>query len=340
MAELVDVPAPRRPSASVVVCVYTLERWQLLVAAVRAAAAQCGPDDRLVVVVDHNDELLAKVQQTLGDVASVTENRYRRGLSGARNSGVESGTGDVVVFLDDDAVPADEWLTTLLGPFSDPAVWAAGGTARPAWSRARPGWFPEEFDWVVGCSYRGQVPERQAREATVAVRNPLGCNMAFRREVFEAVGGFREGVGRVGRHPLGCEETELCIRLRQARPEARILLVPDAVVDHHVPAERHRFSYFRRRCFAEGISKATVTGEVGTADGLSSERTYVTRTLPRGIVRGGPRRAGAILAGLAFTTGGYLRGRVKGGPGAAAGQATAPARLDEPAREVTPRAGR
>lgn len=305
--------AASRPGASVIVCAYTLDRWELLVKAVEAASEQCGPGDEVVLVVDHNDELLAKARGDLSDVASVVENGYERGLSGARNSGVEAGRGELLVFLDDDAVPAAGWLDKLLGPF-DPTsptsdVLAVGGGARPAWSEGRPAWFPEEFDWVVGCSYRGQIPDEQSD--TVAVRNPLGCNMAFRRGVFTAVGGFREGVGRVGRHPLGCEETELCIRLRQARPDARILLVPAAVVDHHVPPERHRFAYFRRRCFAEGISKATVTGEVGATDGLSSERAYVTRTLPRGVVRSGPRRAGAILAGLAFTTGGYARGLVQ-----------------------------
>lgn len=312
------VPGPR-PSASVVVCAYTLDRVKQLVAAVRAAFDQCGEHDEVVLIVDHNDELAKQAQDELGDIALVMENRYARGLSGARNSGLEASKGEVVVFLDDDAVPADEWLGQLLGPFADPVVQATGGTARPAWADGRPVWFPEEFDWVVGCSYRGQLGSSTAE--TVEVRNPLGCNMAFRREVFAAVGGFREDVGRVGRHPLGCEETELCIRLRQAQPEAGIRLVPDAVVDHHVPPERHRFAYFRRRCFAEGISKAIVSDAVGSADGLSAERTYVTRTLPMGIIRGGPRRSGAIVAGLAYTTAGYVRGRAQRATGASSVQA-------------------
>ena len=44
----------------------------------------------------------------------------------------------------------------------------------------------------------------------------MGCNMSFRREVFERIGGFAEEIGRIGKNPLGCEETELCIRARQA----------------------------------------------------------------------------------------------------------------------------
>jgi glucosyl-dolichyl phosphate glucuronosyltransferase len=304
-----------------------------------------------VLVVDHNPELAARAADELGGEGVVmVENRHARGLSGARNSGIEVARGDLVAFLDDDALPVDGWLAALVAPFDDPTVVATGGTARPAWADGRPGWFPEEFDWVVGCSYRGQP------DGVAEVRNPLGCNMAFRRRVFAGMDGFREGVGRIGRRPLGCEETELCIRLRQRSPGSRILLVPDAVVDHHVTPDRHGFAYFRQRCFAEGISKAAVTDQVGTGDGLSSERSYVTRTLPRGVVAGlrtallGPRlgrgpadtangasdgmgtggvdgagavrrrdgvgRAAAIVAGVGITMAGYARGRLaqRGGP--------------------------
>ena len=305
------------PMVSVVVCAYTLDRWDQLVAAVHAAAAQkpVAPME-VVVVADHNDELLARAKAGLaaddGSIVVVV-NDGGRGLSGARNSGIAAARGELVVFLDDDALPTAGWLARLLAPFGDPRVVATGGTARPLWPTARPAWFPPEFDWVVGCSYVGQPTE------IAEVRNPLGCNMAFRRTVFDQVDGFREGVGRVGGRPLGCEETELCIRLRQHRPDSRIVLVPDAVVDHHVTAERTGFRYFRQRCFAEGISKATVTDEVGTADGLASERSYLTRTLPRAVVDGvrdgrdGARRAAAIVAGVAFTVAGYVRGRMSRG---------------------------
>jgi GT2 family glycosyltransferase len=303
-------------SVSVIVCAYTLDRWDMLAAAVRAAAAQRPAPVEVLLVVDHNRELEVKAELKLpGDSVRVIPNRHGAGLSGARNSGIEEALGDLVAFLDDDALPDDGWLAALVAPFADPAVVATGGAAKPVWSAGRPGWFPEEFDWVVGCSYRGQPEER------TEVRNPLGCNMALRRGVFDEVDGFREGVGRVGTRPLGCEETELCIRLRQRWPGSRVVLVPDAVVHHHVTPERHRFAYFRQRCFAEGISKATVTGEVGTRDGLSSERTYVTRTLPRGVVAGlvatlrarrldGLGRAAAIVAGCTITVAGYVRGRL------------------------------
>src|SRR5690606_2462906 len=145
----------------------------------------------------------------------------------------------------------------------------------------RPDWFPEEFDWVVGCSYRGLPGGR------VRVRNVLGGNASFRREAFDAAGGFATGIGRDGnKRPLGGEETELCIRLSRARPDAVLLIDDRAVIHHRVPGAREHFRYFRTRTYAEGLSKALVARSVGTRRALESERRYTTRGLPAGVVRG------------------------------------------------------
>src|SRR5262249_50781763 len=151
-------------------------------------------------------------------------------------------------------------------------VVAVGGRVVPRWDAGRPAWFPEEFDWVVGCTYAGHPAEGP-------IRNVIGANMSFRREVFAELGGFDDRVGRLGALPSGCEETELCIRVRQRRPEAVIWYVPGALVEHRVRPERATRSYFRQRCIAEGGSKTRVAKLVGARDGLSSERSYATRTL-------------------------------------------------------------
>ena len=145
--------------------------------------------------------------------------------------------------------------------------------------------------------------------------------MSFRREVFETLGGFRSGLGRVSTRPLGCEETELCIRACQLWPHSTFLYQPPASVFHRVPANRTCWGYFCSRCFSEGLSKAIVSRYVGAKDGLASERAYTLRTLPNGIICGladtlfrrdlsGLARAGAIIAGLAVTTAGYVVGSI------------------------------
>ena len=303
------------PSCSVVICAYTDERWAQLVEAVDSVLTQSLAPDQLIVVIDHNEALEARARREMPG-ATVMANRGPRGLSGGRNTGVEVATGDVVAFLDDDAVAERDWLEHMAAAFASPGVAGAGGLAVPNWSTRRPRWFPEEFYWVVGCSYRG-MPTSRAR-----VRNPIGCNMAFRREVFAEIGGFRSDFGIVGRRPVGAEETELSIRLAARLPEARIVYVPDAAVRHFVPAERATWRYFATRCYREGIGKARLRRLAGAGGALSTETRYVTRTLPWGVIRGladslrrrnldGVGRATAIAVGLALTGAGFLVGSVR-----------------------------
>jgi len=314
------------PAVSVIVCAYTERRWDRLVWTVAAVSEQLRTADELLVVVDHNARLLARAREAFPS-ARVLASDGTRGLSGARNTGVRHARGQLLAFVDDDAVPQPQWLDHLLQAFAADEVIGAGGSALPVWSSAAPKWMPPEFLWVVGASYEGLPHER------AAVRNPIGANMAFRREAFERVGGFREGIGRVGATPLGCEETEFAIRARRSLPGSVVMYVPDARVEHHVDSERATWRYFTARCWAEGRSKALVTAIVGAGDGLASERSYVARTLPRGFLAGlsaavrgdvhGLARSFAIVLGVAATAGGYLRGRRAARAGRSAGSSAA-----------------
>ena len=297
---------------SVVICAYTEARWNDLREAVSSVQRQSLLPQEILVVIDHNDALLRLAQTEMPDV-TVIENQEARGLSGARNSGVKAARGSLIAFLDDDAIAEPDWLRVLAQTCMTPNVLGCGGIAEPEWLAGKPSWFPEEFNWVVGCSYLG-LPRERSR-----VRNLIGSSMCFRREVFESIGGFRSEVGRVGKHPVGCEETELCLRALRRWPGQVFLYEPASRIHHKVPADRARWSYFRARCFFEGRSKAQVARLAGARDGLSSERSYTLHTLPEGVARNtlqaltqrdvsGVARAGAIVAGLAITALGYVSG--------------------------------
>jgi glycosyltransferase involved in cell wall biosynthesis len=306
-----------RRSFAVVICSYTERRWNDLRAAVDSVHRQLLLPRQTVVVVDDDEALYRRVRAGLPQVTAVLK-RGGQGLSAARNAGVGATAEGIVAFLDDDAVANPNWLAVLAEHYADPEVLGVGGTVEPVFAAGRPVWFPREFDWVVGCSYRG-LPRESA-----PVRNFIGANMSFRRHVFDAVGGFDGAVGRVGTRPTGCDETEFCIRVLERLPGSRLLYEPRSVVRHRVPRVRASWPYFWRRCWAEGQSKAVVSRAHGGPSALSSERAYTFGILPGAFARaiaeaaarrdrGALERAGAIAGGLTATTAGYIAGAGRSG---------------------------
>ncbi|MCR2785376.1 MULTISPECIES: glycosyltransferase family 2 protein [unclassified Microbacterium] len=294
-------------TVSVVICAYTLDRWDQLALAMASVSAQ-GSADETILVVDHNDELLERARARWPE-ARVMANEGPRGLSSGRNTALRVAVGDIVAFLDDDAVADPGWLDTLIGGFTDTSVVAVGGSAVPIWPGEAPAVLPDELLWIVGCSYRGLPTEPGP------VRNVMGCSMAFRREPLLAIGGFNADTGRVGKLPIGCEETEVCIKLRQVDPAHVVHYEPSARVRHHVSADRVRMAYVAHRSWCEGLSKAGIARTVGRQDALSAESAYATRVLPAAVwreLRRGPQglvAVTAIVLSLGLAGAGYVRGR-------------------------------
>ena len=297
-----------RPTVSVVIAAYSTERWEYLRDAVDSVLRQTRPALELVVVIDHNPELLARARREFRS-ATVLPNSGANGASAARNTGVAACRGDVLAFLDDDARASAGWLEALTRHFTSANVVGVGGRVDPLWAGTRPRWFPPEFDWTIGASYRGMPA------AVGPVRNVWSNNMAIRRSAFEAAGGFREDFGKVGARSRP-EDTDLCLRARGVW-----LYEPAGQGGHRVPPERARLGYFLRRCFHEGRGKAGLAALDGTAESTSAERHYARHVLPAGIMRGlrdtlrgdvaGVLRSAAIAAGFGVAATGFVIGMVR-----------------------------
>lgn len=304
-------------SVSVVVPAWNWERREELADCLRAIEAQTLAPSETIVVIDHNPELLAWVRESF-PATQATANQHERGVVGARNTGAELATGDVVVFTDDDTEAEPTWIEGLASCFEDPNVVGVTGELIPKWAGEEPRWFPTEFYWVFGCSYTGLPTE------LAPVRNPIAANMAVRGRQLREIGGFRQGVAPreiryrgvviAGGHAL--EDTELGIRIGQRWPEMSWLYQPHATVHHAVAREQATLAYLVQRSFEEGASKAHLARTMGSQQGLSSERRYVSVVLPTGVAKGawqtlggdryGVLRAGAIAIGLLSSGIGFL----------------------------------
>jgi GT2 family glycosyltransferase len=299
------------PSADVVICTYTQERWDLLERAVASVQAQTVAPRKILLCVDHDDALLARCLNRWGPEAGVAgppvevfANRFAGRLGSARNTAVERTTAEVIAFLDDDAEADPTWLETLLQVYVETDAVAVGGAPRPNQQVPRPGWFPHEFDWVFGCHYTGLPEVRQP------VRHLIGASMSVRAEALRAVGGF---------HSDKHDDMDLSHRIAAAHGASAVVYEPKSVIYHFVHPERLTWNYFWRRCYTINRGKVRAFADMGEAGNIRAELEFaaqmassVGRKLLRGL-RGDTdavQQAAAIVAGLAAAAAGHLRGKV------------------------------
>ncbi|MDT4990798.1 MAG: glucosyl-dolichyl phosphate glucuronosyltransferase [Actinoplanes sp.] len=296
------------PSVSIVIPTHSENRWSLLVRTVASARSQEYAPAEIVVVVDHNPQLYRRARRDLSGVI-VLENLYAKGVSGNRNTGAFHTHTPLIAFLDDDTIAATDWLGSLVTPFADPTVVGTGGGISPAWEGTRPRWMPDEFLWAVGGSYAGMPT------TTAPIRNVWSASMVVRRGAFLAVGGFRTGFGKLGGQNRP-EDTELCLRM-SSLAGGTWMYVPDAGIRHAVPASASTFSFFLRRCYAEGRGKVQMAGLLDGSKSLDTERSYLM-SLPRAVVRNIADAARGRGVAHALRAGGVLAGVAAAGVGGAA----------------------
>jgi glycosyltransferase involved in cell wall biosynthesis len=172
------------------------------------------------------------------------------GLSRARNRGLQHATGEIVAFVDDDAVPHSDWARRIVEPFDDPSVGCVGGACRPFFPDCeRPAWLSDRL-----LEFAGITRFETAREARSSAEWPFGANISFRRDVLSAVGGFPDHLGRTGTTLLSGEESAAIAAVHDSG--WRIVLHPEAAVDHAVPRSRCVSRYYWRRLWWAGVTRA------------------------------------------------------------------------------------
>jgi glycosyltransferase involved in cell wall biosynthesis len=245
----------------------TYNRAQLLEGALRALASQEVPDSLTweVVVVDNNSR--DTTAQVVSAVSKTTASPVRyvfepqQGVSHARNRGIAEARGSILAFTDDDALPAPDWIAQVAAAIGRWSAHGVGGRILPRWEAAPPQWLTSNRHLLNRLAVM-DVGEGRLLPCPMEGRPQVwGANMAFRRELFERVGGFDSRLGGVGTKLFRGEEVELINRALEHG--LRIAYDPALTVLHRIGPQRMRKAYFRKLEFDIAQGEARVQPILG-----------------------------------------------------------------------------
>jgi GT2 family glycosyltransferase len=187
-------PAGPWPRVSVVVCTHNGART--LPQCLDAVQSLSYPNFELIVVDDGSSDGSADIARSRG--ATLVEIEHR-GLSAARNAGIERADGEIVAFLDDDAFPDPDWLQYVAAQLQANGHGGIGGPNIPP----DDGLVADCVAAAPGGPIHVLISDREAEHVP-------GCNMAFRKSALEEIGGFDE------RFRVAGDDVDVCWRLQEA----------------------------------------------------------------------------------------------------------------------------
>lgn len=241
------------PKITVAICTYN--RFFYLPLSLESLFTQSvGTDEYEILIVDNSDDKTAA--DAFWATTSLPSNcRLIRtsppGLSRARNIAYREAKSPLIAYLDDDAIAANNWLETYIAYFNNnPKVGAAGGPVEPIWPNKKPDWLPHSF---LGCLTILDYGENDKILGESGFC--FGANLAFRREILEKIGGFDETIGRIGNASLLSNEEIIVQRKVVEQAGFNKGYCANAVVQHHVDAERLSYNWFRSRMAWQAVSE-------------------------------------------------------------------------------------
>lgn len=263
---------------SVILCTYNRERY---IYNVLQSIAAGGFGDYEIVLVNNNstDGTEGECQRFAKDHPEVAM-RYcvekQQGLSYARNRGIMESQGEVLVYVDDDAVVNREYLQTYADFFNrNKEAVAAGGPITPRYDGCEePSWMSHYTRQLVTGELNLGTREREFPKGAF----PGGGNAAYRKSVFNEVGLFNVELGRKGNSLIGAEEKDLFDKMTSRG--MKFYYLPNAILYHLIPPKKLTQDYFDRLTYGIGVSERYRTQQIG-------RKKYLNRLLKEAVKWGG-----------------------------------------------------
>lgn len=273
------------PKISIITTSYTMERFKDVTELLDSIQEQSYGNIETIVVAERSPELAENIRNYVQKKdypnVLVLYNQGDWGLSSARNLGIQEASGEIMAFVDDDALLFPSWAEETAKAYAaDSSIVGLTGPILPLWEDASMSWFPREFYWIFSCTYWDWTEPTE-------VRNGYGTNISFRREAFDLCGFFKtnlgaKGGGKSGKHEPGAEETEFSLRVKY-HTHKRIVYHPNIKVKHKVYRYRLTNSFIRKRAYWEGYTKAMFTRAYrsDSENVLSTEHELIQRIFSR-----------------------------------------------------------
>lgn len=211
-----------------------------------------------IVVITEGDELTNEIKDSHGDIDIVSIIQISNddgGLSVARNEGIKQSDGEIIAYIDSDAVADSNWLNNIGEIYAnDESIIAVGGKAIPDWQSKRPWYLPDSFLWLVGITHEGHP------DSGTIIRNTFGCNISYRRYIFDEIAGFTTDLGKSHGFNLQGEESELGSRIIE-KYDTGMYYEEDAIVKHKVDEHQTTFNWLSKRAYLQGITKSIMNNK-------------------------------------------------------------------------------
>ena len=309
-----------QPLLSIVITSYTVERLNDIYELLDSIKAQTYPNIETIFVAERSRELYDQIKAYANENGilniKVIFNEGEQGASAARNLGMKEAQGEIIGFIDDDALLFPEWGEELVKTYEDSSIVGVTGPIFPLSKDESIDWFPTEFDWIFGCAQWLDCIEMRE------VRNVNGTNASFRRNALNIAGPYSVVLGppkseRGEWSALG-EEAELSLRVRR-KTGKRIVYNPKIRVYHKVSSNKLKLGFISQRAYQVGgtrrMLKTLDTSTSASKDLLNTEHQLLKRIITKlfpAILRGffnNPiiawRKLRVTIIALTFVTLGY-----------------------------------
>ena len=248
---------------SIIICTYNREKYIYNVLK-SLADNTLSHEQYEIVLVDNNctDNTQSECARFQQDFPSMNFRMFvetNQGLSYARNRGIMESKGDILVYVDDDALVNNVYLQTYADFFErHPEIDAAGGPIIPRYETAEPAWMSHFTKALItGYKYLGDKEKEFPKNDY-----PGGGNAAYRVSVFEKVGLFNVELGRKGDSLVGAEEKDIFDKMTTLG--MRFFYLPDAILYHLIPEKKLSKDYFDRLTYSIGKSERMRTLSIGS----------------------------------------------------------------------------